>query len=62
MSGAEKKYFPARQGAKGPRLVPAMQELVDPHHPQDDCLVHNSGTVVHWLQVVEVIFNFLEPS
>ena len=61
-SGAEKKNLPARQGANGPRLFPAMQEFVDPHHPHVDCFMQSSGTVVHALQVVDVILSFLEPS
>lgn len=61
-SGAEKKNFPARHGAKGPRLVPAMQEFVDPHQPQVDCFMQSSGTVVHALHTVDVILSFLDPS
>ena len=61
-SGAEKKNFPARHGAKGPKLFPGIQELVDPHHPQLDCFIHNSGTVVQALHVVDVILSFLDPS
>ena len=61
-SGAEKKNLPARQGANGPRLLPGIQEFVDPHHPQVDCFIQSSGRVVQALQVVDVILSFLEPS